>query len=51
MLSPKSPSTFKREGSMLSTQMTKNQSAITGFFDEEMRKKAVLEYADRPLSK
>lgn len=48
---PKSPLIHKRDGSMLSTQMTKNQSAITGFFDSEMRKKAVLEYADQPMPK
>lgn len=47
MNSPK----HKRDGSMVSTQMTKNQSAFTGFFDSELRKKAILEYADRPFTK
>lgn len=43
--------THQKEASMLSTQMTKNCSAITGFFDSEMRKKAILRYADKPLPK
>lgn len=41
-----------KDGSMLSTHVSKNQSACDmGFFDAEMRRSAILEYADKPMPK
>lgn len=42
----------KRDNSLISTHMTKNQSTGSGgFFDAEMRKQAILEYANQPIPK
>lgn len=46
------PELQHKDSSMLSTHISKNQSARqSGFFDAEMRKSAILLYADKPMSK
>ena len=51
MIDSSSPASPKAERSMLSTQITKNRSAIANFYSEERKKMFFSSYEDLPMPK